>query len=267
MTSHPAQTRADRAIARGRVVRLAAVVAVVAIAASCSSASSSGSAPVSSASPTPTTLPAVGAEQLVPGLLDADVLGVPTDWAIRDFDASLLQNAEVDADTDPFLGLLRCADGTIREEAEVVWVARTYTAPEVPLENGLLSIDIIVEAETLADWTRDRDALDDCSVSAQAEVNVSATRLTMHAQATPSTPASSAAGGSREVEAATLQLLASPTAEVPYPSAFNATTINVDDRTITVVLGGVDMGQSFQPVADEIALTSAGRLHSTRPPT
>jgi hypothetical protein len=178
-------------------------------------------------------------QALVGGLLTADLLGVPSDWAIRDIDSTVASDAELLADSDPFLGLLRCADGTIREGGDRAWVARGYSAPEVPLENGLLSIEIVIEDETQAQWESDRAAFEQCTVDEQTQLTVGATELDVDHVDTG--------------DAATIELLAAPSATVPYPSAFNATIVNADDRTVTVVLGGVDMGESWQHLADDIA--------------
>jgi hypothetical protein len=267
MTSDRLPPRASRARSHGFGARAVAAVAAcggLCLVAACDSSGSAGGQPTATPSPMPESsiAEAAGPQSLQAGLLGPDVLAVPPDWAVRDLDNTITEDAEAFADTDPFLGLLRCAAGTIREGPDQRWLARKYTAPEVPLENGLLSIEIIVEAESSADWEDDREALGNCTTSEQAEVAVSSTMLVADGSTAPS---SSDIEGA-ELEATTLELLASPTADVPYPSAFNATTVNADGRTVTVVLGGVDMGQAWQHLADEIALTANDRLHSSRPP-
>jgi hypothetical protein len=216
-----------------------------------------------SPSPTPASSLAglEGLERLAAGLLRADVLGVPADWAVRDLDFTVADDAEEFAETDPFFGLLECPDRTIREGSDRVWLARRYTAPEVPLENGLLSIEIIVEVESPEQWEDDRRALGDCTTAEQAAVAVSSTQLAAPVSTAPSTAGEEDGG----LAAATLELLASPTADVPYPSAFNATTVNVDSHTVTVIMGGIDMGESWQHLADDIAITAISGLSSFRP--
>jgi hypothetical protein len=262
MTTCQSRTRPDPPTAGhgAHSVALAVVGAVMAIA-GCGASSRAGSEPSASSTAAPPSSIAgtVELDALAAALLDAEALGVPPDWAVRDIDAGDLADADVSADTDPFLGLLQCPDGTIREEGDRVWLARKYTAPEVPLENGLLWVEIIVEVESADDWNEDRAALDECTVPEQAEFDVSSTTLLVAATSVAA-PSSTDAG---ELEAATLQLLASPTAAVPYPSAFNATTVHVDGRTITVVLGGIDLGQSWQGIADDITVTAIDSLRST----
>jgi hypothetical protein len=193
----------------------------------------------------------VGYEELSSGLLSADVLGVPPDWVIRDVDATVADDREQFAATDPFLGLLDCPDGTIREGSDRSWLARRYSAPEVPLENGLLFIEIIVEIESVDEWQHDRGALEDCETAEYAEVHVDAGELT---------PPGSTIGENETTVSVAIELLSSPTAEVAYPAAFNAMSVNRDDHTVTVVLGGVDMGESWQPLADDIAGTALAAL-------
>lgn len=264
MTTYTPQTRADRSSARHGAARAIAMTVVggsVALAA-CGSAAPSGGEPITPLSSLPESSVAVdvAVDSLAAGLLDAAVLGVPPDWAVRDIESGAVADPGLAADTDPFLGLLQCPDGTIREGIDRVWVERKYTAPEVPLENGLLSIEIIVEVESTAQWEHDRDALDDCTTFEQSEVEVARTSLVVPGWGAPAS--STAPGDGDELEAASLQLLASPTADVPYPSAFNATITNVDGRTVTVVLGGIDTGQSWQAVADDLALTVIDTLRS-----
>lgn len=187
-------------------------------------------------------------EGLVGGLLDADVLGVPGDWAIRDADASVVADGDQAAlaDLDPFLGLLACPEGTIREGSDRVWVSRRYSAPEVPLENGLLSVEIFVEVESASDAQVDRDALADCSVSEYARLSLGETEL--------------ASAEQDPLDGVTVELLASASETVPYPSAFDAVIVNADGCTVTVVLGGIDMGESWAELADDITQSAIDHL-------
>jgi hypothetical protein len=240
--------------------RAAAAVAVFGLGAVVLASATGATAPPDSETSTTTTaahdatdssvLP-VGYEELASGLLSAEVLGVPPDWVIRDVDATVADDREQFAATDPFLGLLDCPEGTIREGSDRSWLARRYSAPEVPLENGLLFIEIIIEIESVDEWQQDREALDVCETAEYAEIHVDAGKLT---------PPGSTIDESETTASVAVELLSSPTAEVPYPAAFNATSVNRDDRTVTVVLGGVDMGESWQHLADEIAGTALAAL-------
>ena len=188
----------------------------------------------------------------VAALLTAEQLGVPADWVVRDADQSLLADDSVPAeDLDPFQGLLTCPDGVSGAVPDGVWVARRYSAPEVPLENGLLSVDIIVQEESSA--STDRPAFDECTVGDQDHLSVGSTTLDVDAGA--------------DVDAVTLELFASPSAVVAYPSVHDAVVASADGHTVTVVLGGVDMGASWQALADDIASASLGQLTGATVPS
>lgn len=192
----------------------------------------------------PTTPVRQRAAQLAPrvaGILSADVLGVPADWAIGEIGP---EGGGPQGDLgDPFLGLLSCPEGTVREDATRAWIGRRFSAPEVPLENGLLSVEVVVEEEGVADWQHDRDGFSECSTSEQAQLSVESTDL----------------AGS---DAVAVELLAEPSASVPYASAFYATAVNVDGHSVTVVLGGIDMAQSWRDLADDIAVLVLDRLNT-----
>jgi hypothetical protein len=277
------QRRARRGGAQRRgMVAVATVSSVLAVAILVATPASgsvppSSSVPASSATATiapPTSIPEE-LEQLAGGLLNTAILGVPEEWAIRDIDQSIADDVAQFADTDPFLGLLQCPAGTIREGSDRLWLARRYTAPELPLENGMLSIEIIVEVESATEWQDDREALDDCTVGEYASLATDSTTVPYPrpANVTASTGLSEtteAAVGSvdgQPLDAATVELLSLPTAAVAYPSAFNATSVNAGDRTVTVVVGGVDMGQSWQHVADQIVAVALEGLGVVPPPS
>ena len=182
---------------------------------------------------------------MVAALLTAEQLGVPTDWVVRDADQSLLADDSVPADDlDPFQGLLTCPDDVSGAVPDGVWIARRYSAPEVPLENGLLSVDIIVQEESSA--STDRPALDECTVGDQDHLSVGATTLDVDA--------------GPDIDAVTLELFGSPSANVAYPSVHDAVVASGGGYTVTVVLGGVDMGASWQALAGDIASASLGQL-------
>ena len=257
------------------VCHVAAGVAVLGgvLAAGCGRSTPAGS------EPTPTTgerssalssAPATTAsnaelERLTPGLLNAEVLGVPADWAVRDLDFTVADDADQFADTDPFLGLLQCPDGTVREGSDRRLAGAPSTPPRrYPSRTACSRSRSSSRSSPPTEWDEDRAALDDCTTAEQAEVAV----VIHPARRFPSRPTPSTAG---EEDGETGQpppseLLASPTADVPYPSAFNATTVNVDEHTVTVIVGGIDMGESWQRLADDIAVAAISGLASTRPP-
>ena len=194
---------------------------------------------------------AVELDELRGILLSPEVLDVPPDWLITDIDPSL--DPEQLAELDPFLGLVACPLGVLREGPDRRWLGRRFMAPELPLENGLLSIEIVVEIESDDQWAEDRAALDECQSGEQTLLTVSDAELPVDAstQSTVTIPSESTIPA--VVPMTTIELLASPTSTVPYPSAFDAVLAHVDNRTLFVVLGGVDMGQSHLALAEQIA--------------
>jgi hypothetical protein len=191
-------------------------------------------------------------------LIGADLLDVPADWLITDVDPSL--SGEQLAEFDPFLGLLSCPEGTLREAADRQWLGRRFSAPELPLENGLLSIDLVVEVESDDQWGEDRAALDECETGEQVAVTVTDTDTEPDGSQPDATPGTEAA---ITVPMTRVELLSSPTSTVPYPSAVDAAFVHFDDRTVVVILGGVDMGVSYQPLVDEIAAVVIDAVQST----
>jgi hypothetical protein len=193
-------------------------------------------------------------------LIGADVLDVPADWLITDIDPTL--TAEQLAEFDPFLGLLSCPEGTLREGADRQWLGRRFSAPELPLENGLLSVELIVEVESDEQWAEDRAALDDCETGEQAVVTVTDTESVSDPQVDPTGTAPNTAAATT-LPMTRVELLSSATSAVPYPSAIDAGLVHVDDRTVIVILGGVDMGESYQPLVEDIAAVVTESVQST----
>jgi hypothetical protein len=192
------------------------------------------------------TVPPDSSTELDVVLIEADVLDIPIDWAIRDLDPASLADLDDPSEFDPFLGLISCSEGTIREGEDSAWRSRQFAATELPLPNGLLSIELGIEEESDEQWEQDRAALDECQVGEQSVLTVTDTELPI-------------AGGS-PVPMTTIGLLAAPSEDVPYPSAFDASIVHRGDLTAAVILGGVDMGESFQPLVDQIIAVVLDRM-------
>jgi hypothetical protein len=192
---------------------------------------------------------AIAGPSLESVLIQPEVLDVPTDWTIRDLDPSLAADDELLAEMDPYLQLLRCPAGALREGPDRQWRARQFAAPELPLENGLLSVELIIEVESDEQWQDDRSALDDCDAGEQSLLTVADMELAIEGEPEPPD-----AGEAVTVPMTAIELLSSPSSAVPYPSAFNAAVVHLDDRTVSVILGGVDMGESYQRLAEQIAV-------------
>jgi hypothetical protein len=146
-------------------------------------------------------------DELSAGLFGAAELGVPDTWAARDLDPLIPEDVRLAEDADPFVGLLDCAEGVTREGVDRAWIARRFTAPEEPLDNGLLSVELILEIESAEEFSADRAALAQCQAGEQATVALTDTDLPLAIDSPVSAPATNVAVSSEPVEA------------VPYPSA------------------------------------------------
>jgi hypothetical protein len=181
-----------------------------------------------------------GIEELSAGLFGAGDVGVPDTWAVRDLDPLVPEAVRSAEDADPFLGLLDCADGVTHEGADRSWIARRFTAPETPLDNGLLSVEFILEIESAEDFAADRAALAQCQVGSQATVDVVDADLPLPLEHAVDASATEVALYSEPVEA------------VPYPSTFSAVVANHGGFTATAVFGGIDQGADWLVDAREL---------------
>ena len=147
---------------------------------------------------------------------------------------------------------LTCPTGAVRGSA--AWLQRTFSAPEDPRQDGLLSVDIIVELEDEAAATAGRAALAGCA-PVGPDTGVQATEL----QITP-TDASGAEIGPAVV-ATEVVMTSAPSADVPYPSATTAVSAHRGGRTVTLVLGGLDLGVPFSDSARDLVGRLLGRFN------
>jgi hypothetical protein len=207
-----------------------------------------GTEPESTPPMVDTSVPGSLPPELEVALVNAADLGLPIDWVVRDLDPHVLLDEAEQADTDPFLGLLDCPEGAVRENADVEWISRRFAAPDLPLENGVLAVEVIVELESAEDAEADSSLLAECTAGEFAEVTVSTIEV-----GPPTSDEKATQPEGDPINGVALELLSSPTAEVAYPSAFNLVSVNVDDRTVTVIVSGIDMGVSWEPVASDTA--------------
>lgn len=187
-----------------------------------------------------TLAPPEGLDALAGGLFSAPQVGAPDSWAVLDLDPLVPADLREAPDADPMQGLLTCAPGTIREGDDTAWLSRRFTAPEAPLDDGLLSVELILEIEDDGQFAADVAALAQCTVGEQAIVSTTPTRLELPESA-------------GEAEAVNLSLLSEPTADVPFPSSYAMVTAHREDRTATVIFGGLDQGADWTDAVHEIA--------------
>lgn len=174
---------------------------------------------------------------LTAAILDADDVGVPAGWVVRDADPAFMDQYLL-AEADPFHALVACADDALRPGEE--WLQRTYLAPDQPLDDGLLRVDLIV-ANVAADTSDRHAAFETCSAEG-SEVSVTVTDIDV-------TPR----GGQSPVRGTALIVTAGPSADVPYPSAYVAVSAVAGGRDVTAVMGGLDQGVGWTNQVQELA--------------
>ena len=205
--------------------------------------------PPASTTPATTLPPPANLDELTAGLLAADEVGVPSTWAIRDIDPAIL-DADMTVLADPFQGLLTCPDGALRPAAG--WLQRTFSGAE-PLDTGMLRVDLVLAVQDAAGFDAQQAALGACTAGEQSALAVS-TGTFGEVGGHP------AHAGWHGVDATTLALATGPSADVPYPSAYALVAANRDGRTVTVVVGGIDLGVPFEATAAELVARSLARL-------
>lgn len=190
--------------------------------------------------PESTLAPPSGIDELSAGLFGASELGVPDTWAVLDLDPLVPDDVRLADDADPFLGLLDCAEGVTREGTDRSWISRRFTAPEAPLDNGLLSVELIVEIEAAEAFAADRAALAQCRVGEQATLGFADAELPLGLDPPVNAPAT------------IVSLSSEPTASVPYPSVISAAVANHGGYTATAVFAGIDQGMDWQVDARDL---------------
>ena len=210
-----------------------------------------GSTPAPSTTVVATTLPPpVAVDELSPGLLGAPAVGVPDDWAAVDLDPAVLDDPALSGDIDPFRGLLDCPEGVLRDEG-APWLARRFSAVDAPMDNGLLTVELILELEADADHEADVRRLNECAGGPGVTVSRFDGRFD-----DPETPAVMG------LPYAGLRLQAEPTDATPFPIAYEAIFAHAGEHTVTVVLGGQPAAGDWPVAARRIAAQALVALGS-----
>jgi hypothetical protein len=205
---------------------------------------------VAAATVAPTTAaPPVGLDELAAGLLSSAEVGLPGSWTIRDLDPAII-DAEMATLADPVQGLATCPDGALRPAGG--WVQRTFSGAE-PLDTGMLRVDLILAVEDAGAFAARRDALAACTAGEESFLESSAGSVAPLA-GSPLAPVGP------EVATTTLTLSAGPTADVPYPSTYAIVAANGGGRTVTAVVGGLDLGVPFADTTRELVGRVLARL-------
>ena len=197
--------------------------------------------PASSVVGVPNLPPPVGLEELAPGLLRASEMGVPDTWSAFDFDPILLTLPDYAPEEDPLRGLASCPAGTIRDDV-APWIARRYSSLDDALDNGLLSVETVLELESDIDFAADVTRLDECEASDAATLTQTTGTVELPLEAAPG-----------DMETTELTITAAPTDDVPYASRMTIVWIHDDTFSVTVLFSGLDTGESWAAAAGLIA--------------
>jgi len=199
------------------------------------STSDGGTAPTttdpSTTEPTTTAIDIDAYDRLAAVLPDAVELDLPADWVTRQLDPTVVLDDDLIIDFDPFLGLVTCDDGVLREGTDVAWVERSIVGPALPLDDGLLGVRATIERESEEQSAADAAAVVRC-VPTGAQVLIEPSEITIDV-------------AGRSVDAQQLRVSSSPTEDVPFPGSFSYVVAHDGDTTATVLLHGLDMGQDW----------------------
>ena len=206
------------------------------------SPASAGGPPGDSSLPPDATVPppAAGVEELSPGLLGALEMGVPDTWAALDFEPGLVTDPALAGDIDPFRALVTCPPGALRDDT-APWIARRFSAIDAPMDNGLLSVELLLESEPASEHIADLERLSRCTAVADATLTTSAASLEV-----PTVPA-------RTVEGQRWRVTTEPTDDIPFPYTFQAVWAHDGDVTVAVILGGQPATADWPEAADRLA--------------
>lgn len=176
-------------------------------------------------------------ELLAAALLTPDAVGVPGTWAIRDLDPAVPAEQLASDDLDLAFGVVECPLAPPATGDDGPWLRRRFAAPDAPLDNGLLAIEIVAEVQGDEAFASRLDDIDACVVGGDdALVGVEPQRR-------------SDAG----VEGVVLTVGAAPSATVAFPSRHAIAIAHADERTVTVALSGIDQDQDWSTDAIELA--------------
>lgn len=206
------------------------------------------SVPASSVPALPDLPPPVGLDELAPGLLDATDMGVPDSWSPFDLDPILLTLPDYAPEEDPLRGLVTCPAGTIRDDV-APWIARRYSSLDETLDNGLLSVETVLEQESDTDFAADLTRLDECIPSDAAMMTRTRGTVALPLETAP-----------RDIDATELTITSTPTDDVPYASRMTIVLVHDDTFSVTVLFSGLDTGESWGEAAALIASKALAAL-------
>jgi hypothetical protein len=190
-----------------------------------------------------TLAPPDALDELVPGLLASDLVGVPQDWFILDLDPALVDDPAFAGDLDPFRGLVDCPSGAVRS-LDAPWLARRFGVADTFLDNGVLSIEVIVHLDDASGHAERLSRLQDCVP------NTDGTELVWSDSTVVDEEIPAAVGLPTDV----LRIDAEPDEQTPFPYALVATWIERDGFSVTAIVGGEPPADGWDAIAERVAV-------------
>jgi hypothetical protein len=199
-----------------------------------------------------TTLPPPQAlDELVPGLLASDRVGVPPDWFILDLDPALVDDPTFAADLDPFRGLLDCPAGAVRS-LDAPWLARRFSVAETFLDNGVLSIEVIVHVDDAQGHAERLALLQDCAPTGDG------TELVW----SDSTVADEETPGAVGVPTDVLRIDGAPDEQTPFAYTSVATWLERSGFSVTAIVGGEPPADGWGAISERVAVDALSALEA-----
>jgi hypothetical protein len=190
-------------------------------------------------------------DELVPGLLASDLVGVPADWFILDLDPALVDDPAFAADLDPFRGLVDCPAGSIRS-LDAPWLARRFSVADTFLDNGVLSIEVIVHLDDAAGHAERLVRLQDCAPT------VDGTELAWSDSVVTDEETPAAVGVATDV----VRIDGAPDEQTPFPYTLVATWIERSGFSVTAVVGGEPPPDGWAAISERVAVDALSALEA-----
>jgi hypothetical protein len=201
--------------------------------------------------PGTTLAPPEALDELVPGLLTSEGVGVPGDWFILDLDPVLVDDPAFAGELDSFRGMVECPAGAVRS-LDAPWLSRRFSVAETFLDNGVLSIEVIVHLDDAAGHAARIEALADCSGSGDG-VEVVWSESVVTDDETPG-----AVGLTTDV----LQITAEPDERTPFPYTAVATWLERSGFSVTAIVGGEPPADGWDAISERVAIDALSALEA-----
>jgi hypothetical protein len=199
--------------------------------------------------PGTTLAPPDALDELVPGLLASDRVGVPDDWFILDLDPALVDDPAFAGDLDPFRGLVDCPSGAVRS-TDAPWLARRFSVADTFLDNGVLSIEVIVHLDDAAGHAGRLARLQDCTATSDG-TDLFWSDSTVVDEETPD-----AVGVPTDV----LRIDGEPDEQTPFPYTVVATWLERSGFSVTAVVGGEPPADGWDAISERVAVDALSAL-------